>query len=304
MLVCCLAVGWIAIGSVSGAFAQDTKGQLGVVADELLPLVEKAKNEGLSVIILSPGMEKPQANGGDGAGMQERSLLVRKEILRIAANSVNAWQETKKALLAASPDGTWWWLLYAVGTAALGMAISSAIASWTRPKIQNHFKGFVKENPANRAEKISFLMFRALLILANVTLMFLIAMLVAVILDSGHEPSRQTIFIIISSYASYWIFRAVILFNLVAHDLPEHRMINLSDDDAKMVQFDWRNSMVIVILAFAACAWMEALGVSLDIHKFFLIIAMLTAVIIFGYLTIKHRKAFAEIGRASCRERV
>jgi len=58
MLVCCLAVGWIAIGSVSGAFAQDTKGQLGVVADELLPLVEKAKNEGLSVIILSRSEER------------------------------------------------------------------------------------------------------------------------------------------------------------------------------------------------------------------------------------------------------
>ena len=57
-----------------------------------------------------------------------------------------------------------------------------------------------------------------------------------------------------------------------------------------MIQFDWRNSMVAVIIAFSISAWFDALGLNADTQKLLVILSVTLAVVTFGYLTIKHRK--------------
>ncbi|MFK5977809.1 MAG: mechanosensitive ion channel family protein [Rhizobiaceae bacterium] len=259
------------------------------------PLIEKAQKDGMSIIILSPTPNAPEAEADAGMKMQERSLKVRNEVKRIIGNSKNAWQEMQVTLKKASPDGTWWWLAKAIGIAVFGMLVSGFVGYLFRRRYQDRMKEYYERIPENRAEKIEGLLLRAGVIFINIAIMFVVASIIALILDYGHEPSRATIFIIITSYMSYWILRAVIFFNIIAPDLPNHRMIFIKDEDAWAFQKDWRNSMAVVICALAFCAWMDALGLDRDIHKLFLISAMLLAVILFAAMILRNKHAISDI---------
>ena len=259
------------------------------------PLIDEAKEKGLSVIVIGPDASNGDAAADEGPSMAESLLSVRAEIKRIIANAPSAISEVQKTLKEASPDGTWWWLAIAVATAVAGLAVAAFVSWRTRLALQVHAEKIFNPEPQTRLEKISFLMFRASVILFNCFVVLVSALLVALIFDQGHDPSRATILVIVTCYVCYWIFRAVILFNIIAHDLPNHRMINLDDEAAKRLQYQSRNSIVAVIIALGVCVWMDYLGLDRDIHKLFLIAAMLLATIIFITVTIRNAKSLQNI---------
>ncbi|MEZ5799285.1 MAG: hypothetical protein R3D29_00650 [Nitratireductor sp.] len=276
--------------SLIGAANKSADKTATTMSDELGPLMDKAKKEGMSVVVISPAEAQASEVADPEMSMTEQGLMIRSKVKQIFSNIPDIGAEFMATLRAASPDGSMNWLWYAIGIAVVGLVIGNLISWGVRKVIQPYFAYMYTEFPQSRAEKIGYLLFRATLIAFNCAVMFVASMLLAVIVDYGHEPSRSTIIVIVSAYVSYWIIRAVILFNIIAHDLPNHRMINLADDRAKSLQYDMRNSMVVVIIAFAFCAWMDMLGLDRDAHKLFLITAMLIAAIIFGYQTIKHRE--------------
>ncbi len=284
----CLAI----LQSPEVSRAQSVQGLL-ELGPEMEPFLEKAKEKGLGVIIVTP-LEEERAET-PATSWREDGLKMRRELVRILSGTPELFRHIGNAIANSSPDGTYWWLLYAFGTAALGLAAMSA-NRWLLARTNKRLlQSMLVENPENRADKIGFLMFRAGLILVNIIVGFGVGMIAAIAFDYGHEPSRATILIILVAWSFYWIFRAVILFNIIAHDLPKHRLINLDDENAKMVQFDWRNSMVAVIIAFSLTAWFDALNINRDAYKLMLLASMTLAVLTFGYLTIKHRKPFAGV---------
>lgn len=295
MTVSLFSVGNSAFAQVFGLSSGENSDQNSDMATEMQSLIEKAQKDGMSIVIISPTTKAPDAKANTGMKMQERSLKVRNEVKRIVGNSKSAWQEMKATLRKASPDGTMWWLAKAVAIAILGMLVSSITSYLFRRRYQKRMKEYYERMPENRAEKIAALLLRAGVIFINCIIMFVVAAIVALIFDYGHEPSRSTIFIIVTSYVTYWIIRAVILFNIIAPDLPNHRMINLNDKDAWSFQKDWRNSMVVVIFALAFCAWMDALGLDKDVHKLFLVSAMLLSVLIFAIMILRNKHAISDI---------
>ncbi len=261
---------------------------------ELEPFLDKAKEKGLGVIIITP-LEPEEEAKAPATSWQEDGLRLRQELGRIIAGTPKLYERAKEAIIKSSPDGTMWWLVYAFGIGFIGICLMTG-TFFVFAKANRHvLQTMIVENPKNRAEKIGYLMLRAGVLLANNVFGFCVAIVVAIILDYEHEPSRATILIILVAWAFYWVFRAVILFNIIAHDLPKHRLINLDDDNAKMVQFDWRNSMVAVIIAFSVTAWFEALEIHRDAYKLMLLASMTLAVLTFGYLTFKHRKPFSGV---------
>ena len=276
------------------AIAQTTN-PTSTIADGLQPLLEKAKKDGMSVIIIPPGNNAPGAATNSGPDMQENSLLFRSEVLRIIVNANNSWQEMKTALANASPDGTWWWLVKAIGVALLGMAVSGAAGFVFRRKNQTRMTDYYAKMPENRADKISALMLRAGIIFINCILMLVIAAVVAVIFDYGHEPSRKTIFIIITSFIFYWFLRGVFFMNIIAPDLPNHRMINMSNEDAQKFEKDWSKTLILILIALAFSGWMEALGISKDIHNLFLIGAKLVSAILIAVMIMRNKTALSGI---------
>ena len=239
---------------VNQAFAQaDT-----AIAKDLEPLLESAKEKGLSVIIVSPEEKKAVAKD-DGPPLSQQVLKIRSELRRIISNSVHALPNMTNTLRKASPDGGLTWLLIAIVTAVGGIMVGIGPSILIRRWGRNYFSNIYDPEPKNRAAKISYLMFRAFMMLVNCIVFFIVAILVGVIFDSGHDPSRATILVIVSCYTIYWIFRVVIFFNLIAPDSPSHRMINLDDDAANMMQRDWRNAIPIVIILLGICVWMDLL---------------------------------------------
>lgn len=277
-----------------GAIAQTTN-PTSTIADGLQPLLEKAKKDGMSVIIISPGNNAPGAATNSGPDMQENSLLFRSEVLRIIVNANNSWQEMKTALANASPDGTWWWLVKAIGVALLGMAVSGAAGFAFRRKNQTRLTDYYAKMPENRADKISALMLRAGIIFVNCILMLVIAAVIAVTFDYGHEASRKTIFIIITSFIFYWFLRGVFFMNIIAPDLPNHRMIKMSNEDAQKFEKDWSKTLILILIALAFSGWMEALGISKDIHNLFLIGAKLVSAILIAVMIMRNKTALSGI---------
>ncbi|MEZ5812218.1 MAG: mechanosensitive ion channel family protein [Rhizobiaceae bacterium] len=290
-----LLVAMIFAGAAPGVAAPETPGAPATLfGPELDAFLAKAKELGLGVVFIAPEAQ-PEVVDQPAESWEEHVLKVREGLSRILASAPRAPAEIVAAIGTASPDGSLWWLVRAFGTAALCIAAMSlarmAVARFNRRFLQ----AMLAEDPKSRADKIGFLLFRAGLIMANIIINFAIAVIVAVILDYGHQPSRDTVLIVIVAFSFYWVFRAVILFNIIAHDLPKHRLVNLNDTDAKMIQFDWRNSMVAVIIFFSLTAWFDALDTNRDVYKLMLLATMTLAVLTFGYLTIKHRKPFVGV---------
>ncbi|MEM9330010.1 MAG: mechanosensitive ion channel family protein [Pseudomonadota bacterium] len=264
------------------------------IAEELKPLLESAQEKGLNVIVVSPGSEKEE-NVSSGPSLGEQALTVRSELSRIIGNAHELGPSIMTTLQRVSPDGSFFWLGIAVLTAIGGILVGTGptlvIRNWNR----KHFADFFNPNPQNRAEKISYLMFRATLILLTVGLAFIIAVLVAVIFDSGHDASRGTIGVILVAYLAYRVFRHVIFFNLIAPDTPSHRMINLSDESADMMQRDWRTIAMFVIVICSFFVWLALLGLPPDPLKLLVMISLLFSALLIAYGVVKHRKEFHDI---------
>jgi small-conductance mechanosensitive channel len=260
--------------------------------DKMRPLVEQAQKDGMTVVIMAPGQKADPAKTAGAAmdNMTGMGIKFRSEVRRLLTHAPQIPYRIYSALQVASPDGTinWLWraLAVAAGSVATGYLAAQLVEAWSRRR----FKGMWSPDPAERAEKISYLLFRATIMTVNTALLFVVAMAVAIAFDPGHLPTRNTAFIIIAAAAA-WRFRSVVFLNLLAPDAPSHRMVNLTDAQAGAIYRDIRWALGISILTMAFCEWMQRLDLDADAHKLSLIIAMLIAAILIGFLMVRHRAA-------------
>lgn len=257
-------------------------------AVDIQPMIDQARDSGVSVIVISPQVDdNPQQSAEPD--MQEIALKMRAEFIRIFSKASGLPDAIVAMLSERSPDGTFNWLWIAIATALGGIVLGHlpalAVQSWTR----NTFQSTFSEDVVTRSEKITYLMFRAFMITTNLAIMVVVAVLVAVVLDSGHPPSRGTIGTIIGAYAAYRFFRHVIFFNIIVPDAPTHRLINLNDEDADMMQRDWRFIAMLVIIICAFFVWLAVLGLSGDPLKLLVICSLAVCAVLISGLFYKHR---------------
>ncbi len=252
-------------------------------------LIDSAKDKGLNVIVISPNDEKAVIKD-NGPSLADNVLTIRSELGRIISKAPQTFSIINKRFHTLSPDGTLNWLWLAIAIAIAGIVIGSVPTYAIRRWNQSYFKSIFNPNPQNRAEKIYYLLFRALLILVTLSIMVIVAIIIAIIFDSAHPPSRATIGVIIGAYATYKLFRHVILFNLLAPDVPSHRMINLSDENADNMQRQWRRAAFTVVLLSSFFVWLALIGLTPDTLKLVVIVCLLFSALLFGTLAYKHRE--------------
>ncbi len=222
-------------------------------------LVEEAREEGSTVIIVRPGeqAEDPDERSNMRAA---RFLKARGQIKKIFESVHTIWDNTKGTLAAASPDGSWFWLFRAIGTAALGIVVGSLAA---RPLIQwvmgNGFPGS-DAVPETAADKVGYLLTRVLFAAIPAVLFFGVGMLTAIILDSGHEPSRRIIFELVVAYTVYRFLRHGVSWNLFAGGMSKFRLVNLNDDEAVKLHRDFHVSVAICVVIIAAARFLGFTG--------------------------------------------
>lgn len=223
-------------------------------------LLEEARKDGSTVIVVSPNQQKKSSDDTMDNMRAERFLQVRENLKNIFGSVSSLWSNMKGTVQAASPDGTFFWLLRAIGTALLGLVIgyyaTRPIITWTSNS------GFfaAEGNPQTAADKIQYLLQRALFGAVYVIIYFAVAMIVAVVLDSAHEPSRRVIFEIVAWYCVYRFLRHGVSWNLFAGGMPHYRLVNLSDDEAVRLHKHWHVGVAIIATVAAVARFFTFTG--------------------------------------------
>ncbi|MEX0404220.1 mechanosensitive ion channel family protein [Aquibium sp. LZ166] len=258
LLLAMLAFAAIATMSWTGgpaAYAQEAAAS-GQTAG-LDALLEQARKDGSTVIVVQPNSAAAPAEEMPMAmTLSPDSLLqARENLKRMVANSIIYLKYMPESLRAASPDGQPHWLLIAVVTAVAGLIAGrlafKLMTGWGR----DHFRYLYRPDDPRLSAKLGYILARAGWTLLSSAVMLVTAILVAVIFDTGHEPSRATIFVIVSTYVAYRILRTVIFWNFFAPGASAHRLINLSDEAAERLFRDWVIILAVGATIIALCRW-------------------------------------------------
>ena len=204
-------------------------------------------------------------------------------------------------LAKASPDGTYRWLLNAVATALGGILFGLGVYKLITSYIRQTFAHRRAELAPTRAQKLTYLLMRAFLLLMSSVVMFALTVFVAVVFDTGNEATRLTILNIVGSYAAYRILRYVIFFNFFAPDMDAYRMIRIDGRRARRLYSDWYRIIALSVIALGLCQWLYDLGVPKELHSLMFIVASGLSAFLIGALAISHRRDLVEIVRGDAR---
>ena len=266
-------------------------------------LLEEAQKDGSTVIVVQPGGDKSKVEDAAGTMRAEMFLQARERIKVIFASVPTLWSNIKGTIAAASPDGSNFWLIRAVLTALFGLVVgyfaTRPIITWVGKS--GFFSG--EGDPQTTADKISYLLSRALFGAVYVVIYFAVAMIVAIILDSAHEPSRRVIFEIVAWYCVYRFMRHGISWNLFAGGMPKYRLVNLTDDEAERLHRHFHIGVGICAV-FAGFARMVSFTgedqiaagianvVTIENIKFLQICSAALVILVLVYMTVRDWKAW------------
>ncbi len=264
-------------------------------AGALETLIDDAKKDGATVIVIAPGSESQPGQAGDMAMNSELLLKARANVRTMLLGAPELAQRIGAAFRQSSYDGTPLWVIWAAGTAVLGIVLGLGTSRLLGRWVRNQFQGYYRPHNMTRADKLSYLMLRGVGKLLSTAVMFAVAILVAVVLDYEHEPSRMTIFRIVSIYAGYRIFRFVFLANFLAPDLPQHRMVPLDDARAQRLYNDWTYLSIFLAFVLGFVLWTNGLGINEDSFRLLSIIGLGLASILAAWLILRQRAEIAAI---------
>ena len=288
--------------------AQFVPGSVGTQSEKtddtgLNALIEQARKDGSTVIIVSPNneAENPAAEAASVA-QTEQFFQARSQVQKIVQSAHELLPNMLKTLELASPNGSGFWIFQAAGTALLGLFLGSLATRPIMVRGREYFRYMYDPNPATSADKAKYLIFRVILALVYIGIFFCVAMAVAVILDTAHEPSRRIIFEIIIAYLAYRFLVRAVSWNVFAYDAPSHRVVNLTDEEANTIHRDWMVAVAIAVM-FAAfgrffsftAEELNFAGLTVENVQLLQIISAIFATLILMVLTIKNWKAWQHI---------
>ncbi|MGO4837089.1 hypothetical protein AB4144_33065, partial [Rhizobiaceae sp. 2RAB30] len=175
--------------------------------------LEDARKAGSTVVVVTPQQkapERPPEMSMMTALSSDQLLIARAKLREMFANSASILKNFDEVLKASSPNGTLTWVLVAIGTAFSGLFLGLETYRFTTRWARDHFDELYRPNETRRSRKLTYLLGRAAVMLLSTGISFVVAMGVALIFDTGHQPTRQTTFLIISTFAIYRIMRSVI----------------------------------------------------------------------------------------------
>ena len=252
--------------------------------EELHRLVTEAQSQGAEVIVLTapPGTTGALAGAeapGFGARVHSETMRARARFREIIAGIGDFPARAATAIRSHHPDGSLTWpltsALLAVLFLAIGYGAERLYNAWAKP----YFAYLFNPVPESRAEKISYLLFGGLTRLLGIVLQVVVALILAAIFSHGVHHIQVTQIAVITGVAGV---RVLLLFfrSLFATDAPSHRLLNLSDADARSLTRGLAGLLVIVALSIGVCTWMDALDLVHDAHLLSLIGASLMATLL------------------------
>jgi len=275
-------------------FAVSANASESAIFEGLKPALIEAGKSGATVIIVAPP-EQAVAPVTRKNELQNNLLLAREEAKRLVAKIPELPGNVIETLRESSPDRSMNWLVIAVVTAIGGLLVGFWAKGYVQSGAREYFAYLYSDNPNGRSEKFPYLAFRALVLALITVVLFLVAIGVALIFDSGHEPSRNTILAIVSGYCIFRLLRWTLHFNFIVPEMSAYRMLNLSDEDAKDMFRHWSFIDGLAVTMFVVCLWMGSLGLDPDAHKLGLIISVIALVLLLGIIFVLEKKSFTGV---------
>lgn len=283
----------VAVTIVFPAAAQDS-----TVIEKLQPALEQARQDGATVVVISPN-EGPEteatADGTDAqSSMQGQLIAVRNELGRIMGRIPRFPAAMADALAGGRENGSMGWVLYAIGLALVSIVVGRVFGMLLDNWGKGHFAHWYRPDPETRLEKLTYILLRSLLMVAIVAVFFSVAAAVVYAVAADDEVVRVTALIIIATVAIVRLVR-IISMNLLVPDAAGHRL--LAFDDGTAADISRRLTQVFIVSGtfLALCNWMDFLGMDLDAHKLSLVCALLITAVLLAMVALRYR---AEVAHA------
>lgn len=278
---------------LSKALIEAAVGNKGEGEKQQAPGDAKKSEKTLSSIETS-GTKPPQQKQDIQKLMITQLAQFRDALHKVLASTAQFPEHAAATLAEAGPDGTAGWLgralVLLIISAFVGYIAKTLFQRWARQQ----FLHLYDAHPTSRSEKIGYLLTRAFFQLLGVALFVGVAVIVYLIFQSEHEPTRQTVFIGITQIAIL-LTAQIIFLNILAPHATAHRMVALSDADALGMYRGLMIFMGFSSVMFGVCKWMDALGLDLNAHKLALMITtFLSAFLLIG-VTIHFKRAISEL---------
>lgn len=290
------------VQTAQAQFLPGTGASKGESGDALGPLLEEARKSGSTVVVVRPGEDAGATATDDAAAFRTVQFLkARARIREILLSAPTLWPNVLETLRFASPEGGYFWLLRAVGTALLGFLVGWFAITRIQKAGRDYFRYLYDPNPESTADKAKYLLFRVVLALVYASVVFLMIMAVAIVFDPGVEASRRLIFEFALAYAVYRVMRRGVAWNVFAYDAPSHRLVNLRDDEAIRIDRNWGIAVAVVLAFTAVGRFLEFsaeepdVGLTAENVRFLQICSAAFFIAVFAAFTLTHRKSLQHI---------
>lgn len=291
------AVFWMALLSSNA----DAQGALGILTD----LSSDKTEASAPAEPAEPAAETAAAGAEEQSRTMEfyvaRALKARDVVLQILKSAPDLHETIGATLRSKGGHGDMGWLwatlpgvVVAIGLGLLGYRL---VLMWGR----KHFAHRYSEGVQPRADKLSYLFLRGLLMLAGLVVFVAIAGLILLFLNRGPVSAHQTAIVILSVTTLFMGLRIVFL-NLLVPNVPSHRVFALSDNDALGLYRSLIVGTAVSALALALCNWMDKLGLPKDAHKLALIASALLSCLILTGIAVAYRNAIGALIRGEAGE--
>ncbi|MEO1397849.1 MAG: hypothetical protein AAFU56_03155, partial [Pseudomonadota bacterium] len=225
----------------------------------LQSLIEEAKKDGSTVIVVQPGKTKEAATASRMS--TDHALEVRRKVRDILASAPTLWPNIQQAILKEGKFGSFWWFFIGVGIAALGLVLAWVATRPVTRGLANYFsKRPPQPDPKTTADKARYLLIRAAVAVFITLIYLIVAGAVAIALDMGTTSSRVLVLEVIIGWVIYRLLRFGVSWNLMAYDAPKFRLINLDDDEALAMHNGWWRSVIIVVLLTGLVRFLVSIG--------------------------------------------
>ena len=273
------------------ALAADSSSDL---AKALAPVLEKARESGATVIVVEPKAESAAetAAKAERAGPAVRLEAARREMQRIVAETGGLSASIVRTVERAGSTETGRWLPQALLVAAIAIVVGELLRRlldhWGRRQFLRHFD----EVPRSRAERVGYLLARAVWMAVGVAFFFGIAIVIASFAAGADETIRVTAEIAVLG-ATAVLVAHVVLYNLIVPDRSAYRTPRLPAAEARRLYRDAMVATVLVVAVIVFGRWVAVLGIDEEALKLVVIATTLASAIVLCVLAVLHRRTVA-----------
>ncbi len=221
--------------------------------------------------------------------------LFRERLKSIADELPGSWRKIKDALAAASPTGR---PGYFVGIAvfaglllALGRAIMWIFAVYVTRRVMINLQSVRRRGYSG---KLPVLAYRLAFTILGTFITLATATAVGMLFYQEHEASLITVIIVFASYGLVLVVDTIWRM-AVAPYLSEARLPRITDSEARAL-YGWLSATsAFSIIGMAFCFWMQALGLSVEVHTALTVLVALGSTLMLLTMFRVHRGTISKI---------